>query len=121
MHAYGQIHEQGHAHSVEVFYQGQRVGGLYCVNLGKMVFGESMFSQKTGASKIALASLCAWAIDQDIEMIDCQQETAHLSSLGGHPIPRDEFLTHVRDKTTAINPVWRFNKGVLRYWLSQAR
>lgn len=119
MHAYGQLHEQGHSHSIEVFHQGQRVGGLYCVNLGKMVFGESMFSQKTGASKIALASLCAWAIDQDIEMIDCQQETAHLSSLGGSPIPRDEFLNHVREKTTAINPNWSFNKDVLRYWLSQ--
>ena len=84
-----------------------------------MVFGESMFSQKTGASKIALASLCAWAIDQDIEMIDCQQETAHLSSMGGSPIPRYEFLNHVREKTTAINPVWSFNKGVLQHWLSQ--
>jgi leucyl/phenylalanyl-tRNA--protein transferase len=119
MHAYSQIHEQGHAHSIEVFHQGQRVGGLYCVNLGKMVFGESMFSKKTGASKIALASLCAWAIAQDIEMIDCQQETAHLSSMGGYPIPRDEFLNHVREKTTAINPIWRFNKSVLQHWLSQ--
>jgi leucyl/phenylalanyl-tRNA--protein transferase len=84
-----------------------------------MVFGESMFSKKTGASKIALASLCAWALAQDIEMIDCQQETAHLSSMGGRPIPRDEFLNHVREKTTAINPVWRFNKSVLQHWLSQ--
>jgi leucyl/phenylalanyl-tRNA--protein transferase len=52
-------------------------------------------------------------------MIDCQQETAHLSSMGGSPIPRDEFLNHVREKTTAINPVWSFNKGVLQHWLSQ--
>jgi leucyl/phenylalanyl-tRNA--protein transferase len=52
-------------------------------------------------------------------MIDCQQETVHLSSMGGHLIPRDEFLNHVREKTTAINPVWSFNKSVLQYWLSQ--
>ena len=120
MHAYSELHRQGNAHSIEVFFQNQRVGGLYCVNLGRMIFGESMFSKKTGASKIALAALCSWAIDQDIEMIDCQQETQHLSSLGGAPIPRHEFLAHIEQNYHAKTPVWSFNKNVLKHWLSKA-
>ncbi|MEY3950260.1 MAG: hypothetical protein RJB21_18 [Pseudomonadota bacterium] len=118
MHAYGELHAQGLAHSVETFYQGQRVGGLYCVNLGQMVFGESMFSKRTNSSKYALASLCAWAIAQDIEMIDCQQETEHLTSLGGKPIPREDFLNHLDKKCSAKNPIWSFNKSVLSHWLT---
>lgn len=118
MHAYGQLHEQGYAHSIETFYQGQRVGGLYCVNLGQMVFGESMFSKKTNSSKYALASLCAWAIAQDIEMIDCQQETEHLTSLGGKPIQREAFLNHLDKNCSAKNPIWSFNKSVLSHWLT---
>jgi leucyl/phenylalanyl-tRNA---protein transferase len=117
MRAYGDLHRQGEAHSVEVFYQNQRVGGLYCVNLGRMIFGESMFSKKTGASKIALATLCAWAIDQDIHMIDCQQETEHLTSMGGSPIPRSDFLTHLEQNCHAKRPIWSFNKDVLKHWL----
>jgi leucyl/phenylalanyl-tRNA--protein transferase len=119
MHAYGTLHEQGYAHSVELFHQGQRVGGLYCVNIGQMVFGESMFSKSVNASKIALASLCAWCIEQDIEMIDCQQETDHLTSLGGKAIPREEFLAHIKKQCSAKNQEWRFNKNVLSYWLNQ--
>jgi leucyl/phenylalanyl-tRNA--protein transferase len=119
MHAYGAIHDQGYAHSVEIFHQGQRVGGLYCVNIGQMVFGESMFSKKPNASKIALAGLCAWCIEQNIEMIDCQQETEHLTSLGGAPIPRKLFLKHLEEKCPANNPNWGFNKSVLSYWLNK--
>jgi leucyl/phenylalanyl-tRNA--protein transferase len=119
MHSYGTLHQEGFAHSVEVFFQGQRVGGLYAVNIGDMVFGESMFSKKTDASKIALASLSAWCIAQDIEMIDCQQETTHLTSLGGKPIPRGEFLSHIQEKCSAKNPIWSFNKDVLSYWLNK--
>lgn len=118
MHAYGVLHEQGYAHSVEIFHQGHRVGGLYCVNIGQMVFGESMFSKKVNASKIALASLCAWCIAQDIKMIDCQQETSHLTSLGGKAIPRDEFLAHIEKQCSAKNPKWGFNKNVLSHWLN---
>jgi leucyl/phenylalanyl-tRNA--protein transferase len=84
-----------------------------------MVFGESMFSKKPNASKIALAGLCAWCIDQDIEMIDCQQETEHLTSLGGAPIPRKLFLKHLEEKCPANNPNWGFNKSVLSYWLNK--
>jgi leucyl/phenylalanyl-tRNA--protein transferase len=119
MHAYGVLHEQGYAHSVEIFHQDRRVGGLYCVNIGQMVFGESMFSKTVNASKIALASLSAWCIAQDIEMIDCQQETDHLTSLGGKAIPRDEFLAYIKKQCSAKNPEWRFNKNVLSYWLNQ--
>jgi leucyl/phenylalanyl-tRNA--protein transferase len=84
-----------------------------------MVFGESMFSKTVNASKIALASLSAWCIAQDIEMIDCQQETDHLTSLGGKAIPRDEFLAYIKMQCSAKNPEWRFNKNVLSYWLNQ--
>ena len=119
MHAYGELHEKGHAHSIETFYQGQRVGGLYCVNLGRMVFGESMFSYETNASKLALAALSAWCLQNQVGMIDCQQETAHLRSLGAAPIPRAQFLAKLQ---TSLNPSnierpWTFNKNILAHWL----
>ena len=120
MHAYGTLHELNYAHSIETFYKGQRVGGLYCVNLGQMIYGESMFSEKDNASKIALATLCAWCIAQDIQMIDCQQETKHLTSLGGKPISRDEFLNHLDKKCDARIPHWEFNKNVLVGWLNKS-
>jgi leucyl/phenylalanyl-tRNA--protein transferase len=119
MHAYGQLHEQGLAHSVEVFYQGQRVGGLYCVNIGLMVFGESMFSLHPNASKLALAALCAWGIENQIALIDCQQETAHLTSMGASPIDRSDFIRYVEDQSLAELPKWSFDKQILSYWLGQ--
>jgi leucyl/phenylalanyl-tRNA--protein transferase len=120
MQAYRTLHENKHAHSIETFYKGQRVGGLYCVNLGQMIYGESMFSDKDNASKIALATLSAWCIAQDIQMIDCQQETKHLTSLGGEPISRNEFLDHLDQKCDARIPNWEFNKGVLASWLKKS-
>lgn len=118
MHAYGELHEQGHAHSIEVFLNGQRVGGLYCVNLGLVIFGESMFSSYPNASKLALAALSAWSISNHIELIDCQQETEHLTSLGGTPIDRTAFIQHLNNRCDVKNPDWAFNKQVLSYWLS---
>lgn len=117
MHTYGELHEKGLAHSIEVFFQGQRVGGLYCVNLGLIVFGESMFSNHTNASKLALAALCAWGIDHHIALIDCQQETEHLTSLGGHPIDRTEFIQQLEQHCDAKSPKWSFDKQILNYWL----
>jgi leucyl/phenylalanyl-tRNA--protein transferase len=117
--AYTQLHEQGHAHSIAVMEDGRLIGGLYCVAFGGMVFGESMFSHQADASKIALATLAAWCEQHQVEMIDCQQETAHLDSLGAAPISRDHFLAHLQNtlKQTNIEIPWIFNKEILRHWL----
>ena len=119
MEAYTTLHEQGHAHSIAVKENGRLIGGLYCVAFGGMVFGESMFSHQADASKIGLAALAAWCAQHQVEMIDCQQETAHLDSLGGAAIPRDEFLTHLQNalKQTNIEIPWIFDKEILRHWL----
>jgi leucyl/phenylalanyl-tRNA--protein transferase len=93
--AYLRLHEQGIAHSVETWCDGQLVGGLYGIAIGKAFFGESMFSHRSDASKIALAHLCAHLARREFGIIDCQMETTHLASLGARPIPRDEFITRV--------------------------
>jgi len=91
--AYTQLHHQGHAHSVEVWENDVLVGGLYGVSIGRMFFGESMFSRQPDASKIALVYLCRQLQRWGFGMIDCQMETAHLSSMGARLIPRSEFCT----------------------------
>ena len=78
----------GHAHSSEVWLDGELVGGAYGVCIGRMFYGESMFARVTDASKIALAYLVAFLRSHGVRMIDCQQETGHLASLGAAPIPR---------------------------------
>jgi leucyl/phenylalanyl-tRNA--protein transferase len=119
MDAYTDLYEQGHAHCIAVMDNEHLVGGLYCVAFGGMVFGESMFSHQTDASKIALAALAAWCNLHQVKMIDCQQETAHLDSLGAGPISRDEFLIHLKFalKQTNIEIPWRFDKEILGRWL----
>jgi leucyl/phenylalanyl-tRNA--protein transferase len=96
LEAYGRLHELGYAHSVEVRQDGELVGGLYGVCLGRCFFGESMFHRVPNASKAALAALAALARNQRFELIDCQQSTAHLQSLGAVEIPRREFLARLR-------------------------
>src|SRR5690606_26824872 len=88
---YTGLHRSGHAHSAEVWHDGQLVGGAYGVCIGRMFYGESMFSRVSDASKIALAYLVAFLKTQGVSMIDCQQQTGHLASLGAIPIPRQEF------------------------------
>lgn len=119
MDAYTALYEEGHAHSIAVMEQGNLVGGLYCVSFGRMVFGESMFSRKPGSSKIGLAALSAWCLHKDIAMIDCQQETAHLRSLGAAPIPRKEFLETLQRSVnqTKMDGPWSFDKNILTHWL----
>ena len=119
MDAYTTLHEQGNAHSIGVMEQGQLIGGLYCVSFGAMVFGESMFSRRPGASKLALAALSAWCLQNRISMIDCQQETAHLRSMGAAPIPRQEFLEQLQISInqTKIESSWTFDKTILTHWL----
>ena len=97
--AYGDLHAMGYAHSVCVMHRGELVGGLYCVALGRMVFGESMFSRATDCSKLALAALVAWLKHHGALVIDCQQRTDHLASLGGREIDRSQFESMVRRLT----------------------
>lgn len=111
--AYQALHRAGHAHSVEAWVDGQLVGGLYCVSIGRAIFGESMFTRQAGASKIALAALVALARAQGVALIDCQQETAHLASLGARPIPRQQFLDAIQGPTEAVPLSWRFDSV---YW-----
>lgn len=111
--AYIALHRAGHAHSVESWQDGELVGGLYCVNLGGMVFGESMFAHRTDASKMALAALVAFCRAKGITMIDCQQNTRHLASLGAHEIGRAEFVSHVAHNSGKSAPAWYFDPV---YW-----
>lgn len=90
--AYCALHAQGLAHSVETWVDGRLVGGLYCVALGRAVYGESMFAHVRDASKIALTALVALCRSQGAPQIDCQQATAHLASLGAAEMPRADFL-----------------------------
>ncbi len=89
--AYCRLHELGHAHSVETWMDGELVGGLYGIAIGRMFYGESMFSRATDGSKIALAHLAGQLTRWQFGLIDCQMETAHLASLGARPIARVEF------------------------------
>lgn len=89
--AYLELHRLGHAHSVEAWLAGRLVGGLYGVALGKVFFGESMFSIERDASKVALARLVEESAARGVELIDCQVTSAHLESLGARCIPRARF------------------------------
>lgn len=89
--AYTRLHELGFAHSVESWKDGRLAGGLYGILLGRVFFGESMFSRETDASKAALVKLVERLRTLDVRVIDCQQATRHLASLGAREIPRREF------------------------------
>lgn len=90
------LHRRGYAHSSELWRDGKLVGGAYGVAIGRMFYGESMFARERDASKIALAFLVRFLRQNGVEMIDCQQETAHLASLGATAIPRSQFIAHLR-------------------------
>lgn len=101
---YQQWHVQGRVHSFETWVHGRLAGGLYGVNVGRMFYGESMFARQTDASKIALAALVCFCRRQGIDVIDCQQQTAHLASLGATPWPRARFEAHLRGVVDASPP-----------------
>ena len=95
-HAYHELHERGHAQSLEVWRQGELAGGIYGVSIGRVFFGESMFSRMDNASKIALYFLCRQITAWGYALLDCQIASAHLASLGAVQMPRDEFLRRLR-------------------------
>ena len=115
--AYCALHRAGHAHSVETWVNGELVGGLYCVSLGGMVFGESMFAHATDASKIALCALVAFCKAHGIALIDCQQNTGHLAFLGAAEISREAFTAHVAQGITCPAPTWEFDPVYWKYLL----
>ena len=101
MNAYIRLHELGWAHSVETYDEGDLVGGLYGLAIGRMFYGESMFSRRNDASKVAFAHLIRYLSAHQFAMIDCQMRTEHLASLGGREIPRTTFLGRLTQLTVA--------------------
>lgn len=108
INAYCALHEQGLAHSVETWVNDQLVGGLYCVAIGKAIFGESMFYRQSDASKIALCALVGMCRSQGVTQIDCQQETPHLAGFGAAPISRSQFLRALPEQLCAEPIDWNF-------------
>jgi leucyl/phenylalanyl-tRNA---protein transferase len=117
MDAYIRLHELGWAHSVEVYAEGNLTGGLYGLAIGRMFYGESMFSRQNNASKIAFAHLVRYLLAHDFGMIDCQMRTGHLASLGAREIPRSDFLARLRQLTGCEQPrdTWRAD-GLAMNW-----
>ena len=109
--AYLQMAGLGHAHSVEAWQGDTLVGGLYGVAVGRMFFGESMFTRASDASKVALVHLARQFEKWGVPMIDCQMSTPHLASLGARDIPRSDFLREVRYlvQQPAVPAPWRFD------------
>jgi len=107
--AYGLLHRLGWAHSFETWQDGQLVGGLYGVGIGRVFFGESMFKRETDASKVALVHAVEHLRSRDVELIDCQVASAHTRSLGVADIPRAKFLSLVHELCAESAPpqTWR--------------
>jgi leucyl/phenylalanyl-tRNA---protein transferase len=108
--AYARLFELGHAHSVEAWQGDVLVGGLYGVAVGRMFFGESMFTRVSDASKVALVHLTRQLEQWNMPLIDCQMSTAHLASLGARDIGRTDFVAEVRYlvRQPAVPSPWRF-------------
>lgn len=103
--AYGQLHDAGAAHSVEVWAGDRLVGGLYGVLVGQVFCGESMFHRETDASKVALVELCDRLLAADVQVVDVQQETEHLASLGQVLVDRADYLqvvARLRDRPAVL-------------------
>lgn len=112
--AYCAWHALGRVHSVESWVGGELVGGLYGVSLGRMFFGESMFARRTDASKIAFAALVCFCREHGVGMIDCQQHTRHLASMGARELPRRDFEARLA-RNLGAPPItdWSYD---LRMW-----
>ena len=111
--AYVELHRLGHAHSIEVFDQERLVGGLYGVAIGRMFFGESMVSLRSGGSKVALAALCSRLYEWGWPLLDAQVENPHLLSLGAELWPRERFLGAIAPLVVepSITGDWRMAFG----------
>jgi leucyl/phenylalanyl-tRNA--protein transferase len=113
--AYCQLHQAGHAHSVELWDQQERlIGGIYGVLIGKMFYGESMFSFQTNASKVALAYLAMHMDHWEFPLLDCQLPSAHLASLGAESMSRSDYIKIMTElcEQSSEKFSWRFDKGL---------
>ena len=111
--AYQELHKLGIAHSVEIWRDDQLAGGLYGIALGKVFFGESMFSLEPDASKIALWLLTRTLLERDFHLIDCQVDSPHLTSLGATRVDRSDYLKSLRMHAHPPDPVghWQLDEG----------
>nr|WP_246387771.1 leucyl/phenylalanyl-tRNA--protein transferase [Chiayiivirga flava] len=103
--AYGALHRLGHAHSAEVWADGQLAGGLYGVAVGGVFCGESMFSARSGGSKVALAAICRVLAGHGVDLLDAQVPNPHLARLGAQPMARSRYLHHLRHAEPGRLPV----------------
>jgi len=108
--AYCGLHKSGYAHSVEAWYKGELVGGLYGVSLGKSFFGESMFTRISNASNVVFVKLVEYLTQISFDMIDCQVRTEHMIRFGAREIPRDLFLQQLKKSLCkpTIKGKWSF-------------
>ena len=116
MRAYARMAELGYAHSVEAWAGGELAGGLYGVAVGRIFYGESMFSRRSDASKVAVSWLARQLDRWQFELIDCQMSTEHLASLGAREIPRADFLRRL-ERGAALPPVpspWAIEDDLMR-------
>ena len=113
--AYQRLHQAGNAHSIECWHHGKLVGGLYGVAIGKVFFGESMFSRMSDASKVAFVYLARLCQKQGFGLIDCQIQSRHLDSLGAESIPRHEFVQLLAHYTGQPAPAqsWQLQADLL--------
>ncbi len=105
--AYQQLYEQGYAHSVECWHDGRLVGGLYGVAIGRVFFGESMFTRRSDASKVAFVALTQQLAHWQFGVIDCQVQSQHLESLGAETICREQFTDLLDTFGEQPEPVWQ--------------
>lgn len=112
--AYYKLHTMGYAHSIECWQQNELVGGLYGVSIGKVFFGESMFSFEPDASKVALVHLCQQLQRWQVPLIDCQIYSAHLASMGAEEIARAEFNQHLNKycKQPDLSAIWQMDADI---------
>jgi leucyl/phenylalanyl-tRNA---protein transferase len=116
MRAYTRMAELGHAHSVEAWADGELAGGLYGVAVGRIFYGESMFTRRSNASKVAVAWLARQLDRWQFELIDCQMSTEHLASLGAREVPRADFLRRL-ERAIGLPPVplpWVIEDDLMR-------
>lgn len=115
MEAFIKLHHLGFAHSFETYEKGQLVGGLYGLSLGKVFFGESMFHHVSNASKMAFYQLTEFLKTNNFELIDAQQETSHLKSLGAYPVDRNYFLILLKNFLNAPTLLGNWGNGNARH------
>jgi len=108
--AYTALHKIGMAHSAEVWEGSELIGGLYGVSIGRMFFGESMFSEKANASKLALIRLCRWLDENDFGLIDCQIYSRHLEKMGAEYMSRNKFMDELEEliEKPSLRGSWKF-------------